>query len=240
MCYRIKGDYYKSLDFYQKGLPIIKKHSTLASLVSQYINYSLSCKEMNTKKSVFLGLSILKKGDSILQKNAEIVNDNLFYPLNTNLANLYSEKHFFNYNEARYYYLKNLKRALKKQSKTIISNSYSNLGELYFKQKNDSCLFFFKKSIEYNKENKNSTAESYRNLADYYKLKANYLKALKNINESLMFSLHNNTYKTLSKKKLLNTTGKRNISKALKSKVEILIRLIIITTNDRESFNRSR
>jgi CHAT domain-containing protein len=233
MCYRIKGDYYKSLDFYQKGLPIIKKHSTLASLVSQYINYSLSCKEMNTKKSVFLGLSILKKGDSILQKNAEIVNDNLFYPLNTNLANLYSEKHFFNYNEARYYYLKNLKRALKKQSKTIISNSYSNLGELYFKQKNDSCLFFFKKSIEYNKENKNSTAESYRNLADYYKLKANYLKALKNINESLMFSLHNNTYKTLSKKKLLNTTGKRNISKALKSKVEILIALFN-KTNDRE------
>lgn len=232
--YRIKGDLYKSLFFYQKGLPLIKKHVTLRSFISHCINFSLTTQELNTKESNQLGLFYLKKADSIIQQNPYLNVSKYIYPLNINLGYLYSSKKSYNYKKAKYHYLKNLNNAILEKNEKIISASYLNLGELYLKKGNDSSFIFLKKSSEFNLVEKHITSEAYRNLAHYYIVKKDLNKALINIQTSLntSFNVKNkDAISTLPKSDLINILNKRNVIKALKSKTEILIYLFKKTNN---------
>ncbi|MCF2936407.1 tetratricopeptide repeat protein, partial [Tenacibaculum sp. Cn5-34] len=227
-CYRITGDLYKSFDYYLKGIPLMKKYAPLKNFVSLSIAFSLVCKEIDSKKSNNIGIVFLNKIDSILKLKPELKTPIKYYSLNVNLANLYASKKSYNYNKAKYYYLKNLNKATLENNKLIMANSYLNLGELYLNKENDSCLYLLKKSTQFKVKQKSITSEGYRNLANYYTSKENYDLALKNINESLNISFNtknNNIIPQLSDESLLKVLEKRNVSRALKSKVEILIHL---------------
>ncbi|RBW58020.1 hypothetical protein DS884_09095 [Tenacibaculum sp. E3R01] len=224
-----KGEYYKSIDYYLKGIPLLEKCNSKRSLISNYNNLSLSCNKINTGKSVSLGISFLKKGDSIIRNNPNLkISNNSFYALNVGFANLYSLKHQYNYEKAKHHYLRNLKRATINDNKTIIANSYLNLGELYLNKKNDSCLYFFNQSLKYDLKDKTESYETYRNISNYFLSKHQLDRALKNVNLSLNHSFKttkSNQINNLSFYEVLNTRDKKSIILALKAKTTIFIKL---------------
>lgn len=233
-CYRATGDLYKSFNYYLKGIPLMKKHAPLRNFISLSIVFSRVCKEIGTNKSNKKGISYLKVADSILNVKPELQSPIKFYSLNVNLANLYASKSSYNYKKAKYYYTKNLNRALLENNRLVKANSYLNLGELYFNKGNDSCLYFLKQSPLFNVKLKTITSETYRNLANYYTSKEDYIKALKNIKRSLNVSFNvnkNETIPSLSNNSLLKILEKRNVVRAIKSKIEILIHLYRKTKN---------
>ena len=228
-CYYMIGDYYKSLDFYMKGYPILEKYSSKRSLAIQALRLAKSCNKFNTYESTVLGLKFLGKVDSILKIAPELKEETwIKYPLNNSYANLYSLKYKYNFGKAKYYYNKNLKNALEAQNIITISNSYGNLGELYLNRSNDSCMYFFRKSLEYDVREKRYYFEVHRNIAKHYQNKKDYNIALENIEKSLNYNFKvakNSEINTLSKEDIIKTKDKRSIVQALNQKTEILLQL---------------
>ena len=227
-CYYKIGDYYKSLDFYMKGYPILEKVSSKKSLIIQAYQLARNCNKLNTKRGTRIGLKYLYKADSILRLAPEFSKEkNIFYPVNNCFANLYSLKHEYDFEKAKYFYTKNLKRALKDNWNVSASGAYSNLGELYLKRDNDSCLFFFKESLRLD-DDKIYYYETKRNISKFYQNKGEYYKSLEYIKKSLNYSFktnNNEEIKTLSFDMMLNTRDKRSIVQALNQKAEVLLQL---------------
>ncbi len=233
-CYFKIGDYYKSTDFYNKGLSLIEKHGSRISLITKYIMYSFNCNQLDTKKSIESGIFYLKKADSIIQNTPNLnVSSTLKRILYGSLGNLYSSSKAFNYGTANDFYHGSLKLAKKSKDTSGISNIYLNLGELHFKIKNDSSIYYLKKSIKYD-INKYNLNETYRNIANYYTWKQNYEKALSKIKKSINYNFKvqkNNDIELLPVSKILNVEYKRSSIRALKTKSEIILNLYQSTKN---------
>lgn len=226
LCLHKKGELYSSINYFKKGLIILEKYGTIKNTISPKINLAYVCKDLNTKESVSLGIKVLKEVDNILNQNPTLVRDDNFYPLNTNLANLYALNHSYNFNKSKFYYHRNLKEAFKNNNKKNIVYSFLNLGDLYLNKKNDSALYFLKKSLIHSTHLKNSKdyhVEIFRNIATFYYTKGKLKKALNTINKP--FNSSDKNIYDLTKNELLNVTNKKNIVDALKQKVKILISL---------------
>lgn len=240
-CYFIKGDFYLSLNYYLKGIPLIEKHSSKRSVAIQYIRLSYLCNKMDSKKSTAIGLFYLKKADSIIKNNPNLKSViNLRNSINNSFANLYSLKHQYNFKKAKKYYGYNLKNELLKNDSSAIANSNLNIGELYLNENNDSCIYFLKESLKYDAVDKYDYYETYRNIARYYKKKELFGDALVNINNSLKYSFNVksiNKIESLPSKRLTKTKDKRSTIQALKTKTEILIQLYN-KTNDKQFLNK--
>ncbi|WP_405205826.1 CHAT domain-containing protein [Aquimarina sp. LLG6339-5] len=228
-CYFEKGDYYKSISYYNKGLPLLEKYGSEVSLVLKYIQFSKNCNKINSKESTDLGIYYLKKGDSIIKNSLETNRFNRYiHAVNTGFANLYALPHRYNFNRAKNYYNLNLHSSLSEDDSLTIANTYLNIGELYLKRKNDSCLYFFKESLRYDSIKKTDTYETYRNLADYYISKQKYNKALSQVEKSITHNLgvtSSDNLHLISIKKLLDLKDQRSIISALKAKTKILLSL---------------
>ena len=241
-CYFRKGDFYKSIDYYLKGIPLMEKYSNKKGQLIQYIKFSSNCNKMDSKKGTKLGLFYLKKADSLIKNTPNFkVPTNILYPLNNSFANLYSLKHEYNFKKAKYYYKYNLKNALLENDSITIENTYLNIGELYLNKNNDSCIYFLKQSLKHDIFLKYDYHETYRNIARYYKKKGFFEEALTNINKSLKHNFNVNQIKeisTLSIEKRIKTKDKRSTVQALKTKIEILIQLYK-TTKDKIFLNKA-
>ncbi len=237
--YRRKGEFYKALEYSKKGIYLletdtIQNFSSRRNLLSLYINTSLICDFLDNKKASQKGVIYLKKADSLVELHQNILNLNRYYSLNAAYANLYANDYLNDFDSARKYYNKNLEKALQDKDSSTIANSYINLGELYLKQKKDSTLFYLKKSLLFDKKDPINNAESYRNIANYYLQKSNYLEALKNIEKSLNWSFdqHENlNHQEPSQFQLLKISDRRNVFIALRTKIKILLDLFHQTTN---------
>ncbi|MCF2936808.1 tetratricopeptide repeat protein, partial [Tenacibaculum sp. Cn5-34] len=241
-CFFRKGDFYKSVDYYLKGLPLIEKYGTNRSMLIQCIRLSNNCNKMDSKEGTDIGIHYLKKADSIIKNTPNYtVPSNIKYPLYNSFANLYSLKHKYNFKKAKYYYLYNLKNALIENDSITIANTYLNIGELYLNKNKDSSLYFLKKSLIYDAFLKLDYSETYRNIANFYKKKKLFKKALKNINNSIKYNFNIEKIEdiyTLSTQKYINTKDKRSIIQALKSKIEILV-LLYNTTKKKTFLNKT-
>ncbi|WP_299135138.1 CHAT domain-containing protein [uncultured Tenacibaculum sp.] len=228
-CFFVKGDYYKSINYFMKGLPLIKKYSTNKSVLAQYNNFSATCNKINTKESVQAGLFFLNKADSIIKNTSDLnIRKRLSFYIYNNFANLYSLKHYYNFEKAKYYYLKNLKESIHRKNDDVISLSSLNLGELYLNAKNDSCLYYFNKSLHHDLTNKNHLFDIHKNIANFHLYKKDYFKALKSIRSSLNFGFKvpkNQEIDKISPEHFFDLDEKRPLVKALKTKTEILLQL---------------
>ncbi|WP_422089212.1 CHAT domain-containing protein [Tenacibaculum ovolyticum] len=227
--YFTKGDYYKSINFYLKGIPLLEKYAPKKTLIVHSCLLSFVCNKINTRKTTQLGLYYLSKSDSIIKNTPNLkISDDSYYGLNVGFANLYSLKHRYNYNKAKYYYFINLKKALKDKDSIMIANTSLNLGELYLKTNNDSCVYFFNKSIQHDLVNQIDINETHRNIANFHTKNGNKLKALENINKALSYNfniINNGKITLINTNTILNTKGKTTIIKALKKRTEVLIQL---------------
>ncbi len=231
-CYFHLGDYYKSTNFYIKGINLLEIHGVKSSIVKQYIRFSFNCNQMATKRSTSLGILYLKKGDSIVKNTPGLkINKIVYQSLLGSLANLYSLRHQYSFEKANFYYRKILSNA---NDSVTIANTFLNIGELYLKKDLDSSFDFLTKSIYYDTK-KVDVNETYRNLSIYYLKKNNYQKALENIKKSINYNFKvrkNSEISLLSISSVLNIPFKRSSIKALKTKSEILLNLYKNTGNN--------
>ncbi len=231
-CYFKIGDYYKSMDFYKKGFPLIKKYADEISLITQYIKYSFNCNQMATKKSTIEGINYLEKGDSIISKMPNLkISKFAIRVLNGSLANLYSLKYKYDFRKAKLLYKSVINSAYKENDLYMISNSYLNLGELYLNKQKDSSIYLLNQSILFDKD-KSHLNETYRNIANYYFWKKDYIKALLNVRKSINYNFKvqkNNNIELLPVSKILNVEYKRSSIRALRAKSEILLNLYLKT-----------
>ena len=231
--YRKKGELYKALDYAKKGIFLLetdpeKDIYTESSLLSLYINTTIICDELDTQMSSHNGIALLKKADSLVEKEERLLTQSKFYSLNAAYANLYAKRFIFDFEKAKYFYEKNLQRGLEQKDSLVISNSYVNLGELYCRHKKDSALFYLQRSLRYNTNNKIRKAESYRNISNFFEGQGNYELALENIEASLSWSFGQKgelTNTTPSQIQLFETGDRRDVFKAMRSKISILLEL---------------
>ncbi|WP_459210815.1 CHAT domain-containing protein [Aquimarina rhabdastrellae] len=231
--YRRKGEFYKALEYSKKGIHLLETDTienaySQKNLLSLYINTSLICDFLDNKEASFEGISFLKRADSLVKLHKNILTLNRYYSLNAAYANLYATEYLNDFDKAKKYYSKNLNRAFKDEDSWVIANSYVNLGELYLQHKKDSALFYLEKSLVYEKDDEIKNAESYRNIAVFYNEKKNNELALKNIEKSLNWSFSQDEElinKRPTSLQLLETTDRRNIFIALRTKIKILLGL---------------
>lgn len=238
-CFRMKGDYRKSINYHIKGIKLFESLNKPSNIISNCINIVAACNQIHTKKDLLLGIYYLNKADSILQANPKSRTPSTLNLVDNGIATLYSSKHIFDLKKSKKYYSKTLKRAYKNKNPYFKTLAYMNLGDLYLKIKNDSALYFLKKSLSYSQHDNiysynkdvigtNTTiSEIYRNIALYYSNKSNFKKALKNIQKSINISFFIDSDSDINPTEiqLLKTNTRRNIVKALKTKIQILLEL---------------
>ena len=231
-CLSRKGDYYKSIEFYLKGFPLIEKYGKKTSVIAHYINFAYNCAEINSKEISEQGLPYLKKADSIIKNTPYIhIKNHLLNHLHNSFAIIYSSAHNYNFEKSKFYYQKIISNSKSIGDSTTTANTYLNLGELYLDKKNDSAIYLLNKGIKFdiNKENLN---ELYRNTALFHTHKQNYLIALDHISKSLKYNFQlkkGNKISDLSKNKIINIQYKTPSIRALKLKSRILINLFFST-----------
>ncbi|CAM1342933.1 CHAT domain-containing protein [Tenacibaculum amylolyticum] len=235
-CFFKKGDYYKSIDFYLKGIPIIEKVAPSSTVIVMINKLANNCNKMDTKYATSLGIRYLKKADSIINTNPKKIKNTLKFSAYNNLANLYSLKHYYNFSKAQYYYKKNLVNALKENDSLTIGYTFLNLGELYLNKEKDSSLYFLNKSLQYASYGKTYIYETYKNLSQFFFQKKKNNEAIININKSIASCFKTEAilnFNSITESQIIKVKDKRSLLFALTLKCEILLSLYQKTKNQR-------
>ncbi|WP_299436994.1 CHAT domain-containing protein [uncultured Aquimarina sp.] len=230
--YREIGDFFKSKDYYLRGIYLLEKLDKKQLLVRKYIDYSQVLSEIDTGSSLDLQLKVLDKANKLFEEAPS----NSFYGLrnymsmNNGYAHYYNSYARFNFSKAKEYYYKNLKEAIEVEDSSAVNTLYTNLGNLYIESKNeiqkDSALYFLNTGLRYCTDEEEK-ADIYHNLSNYYLVKKKYLKALDNIQKTFTASIHidSNITTLPSLKDLETSSNKDNVLSALIQKATIFIEL---------------
>ncbi|WP_299674835.1 CHAT domain-containing tetratricopeptide repeat protein [uncultured Tenacibaculum sp.] len=185
-CFYNKGDYSKSLIYYEKGVNLLKSYGKPTSIIAHSLDASLNSNFTLNIKHIKKSLLFLKLADSVFEKNKKKLNDNnLITIIKLYTANTYSHKVMNNFSKANYYYNEALKYAALNHNIGNSATILRNIGEHYLENKNDSSIYFLNKSLEYCKklsyeDSRLTKANAYLDLSDYYYSKNKFQKALEN------------------------------------------------------------
>lgn len=216
------GNVSKALQYFKKGIRIIKKEKQYRSLINQYVNYAIILRKINTRKSIMEGLKSLRIADSLTQFT-KVNTRNKLNLVNT-IASFYTVKKNFDFKRAKRYYFEALSLAEKAKDSGQISSTYNNLSNLYNLEKKDSAKYFANTGLTYVKVSR-VKARLYDNLCEYFLIKKQYIKALESIDKSLKINLSIEHIKDLSQNTLNSSPKKDYTLYCLKKKAEILIKL---------------
>lgn len=225
--YYQQGDLFKSKNYYEKGLPLLLKYGSTKSFMIHTHFFADLCSRIKDKQSITAALEYRMKVDSLLTKDvrAKLPRTSIYNHYNT-FGILYSFPPKYDFEKSKSYYLQNLKSSLAHNDSLLITNTYSNLGELYLNEKKDSAVIFLNKSISFDISNNIATQESYRNLAVFYLSKNKTTAALTAIENSLNIGFNTATtdeITTLSSSQILNTSFKTSLIQSLTTKTKIFI-----------------
>ncbi|WP_108808896.1 CHAT domain-containing protein [Aquimarina spinulae] len=227
--YYKRGDFFKSKDYYSRGVTGLEKFDKKKLLIKKYINYSRVLFEIGTKHSLDKMLEILDKANQLFSLIPNYsVHD--YRTLNNYYGIYYNTKERLNFEKARYYSYRNLNKAIQENDSTFVYTSYTNLGDLYMDAKNeerkDSVLFFLNNGLKYSRGRKEKSIV-YHNLSNYYIENSEYQDALDNIQKSLIESTHlDQNISTLPRlNDLIISDNQYYILLALIQKATILIKL---------------
>ena len=221
-CYQKKGDYYKSISFFKRGINILERLNDRKSLNRQYVNLALVYYDINEKESSLNSIQYLMKADSLGSFIQLTPRD--YFRLRNSLGNIYARKNLESFDKSRGYFLKNLELSIKDKNSDLIAMSAINLANLYNSVKNDSSSYFTSLGLKYVKNNE-AKARLYDNLADYHIIQGDFKEANRSIHSSL---------EIISDSKINGLPTNYQINKSilkdytlycLKKKAEIYIRL---------------
>ena len=175
-------DYYQAINYFEKALSVSDSMPKSSQYSIRY-NYALVLENIETQNSLEKGLALLIKAEQISDEfNISLRRKS---SLNSVLANFYSNDLIFNYKKAKSYYLNYLEFNKAQQDTFRLAATYNNLGILLNKNKNDSAFYYLKKGIDLTQTKGNLLAQLYFNLAEYYSIKNQPLKAIENTNFAL-------------------------------------------------------
>ncbi|WP_132796093.1 tetratricopeptide repeat protein [Tenacibaculum skagerrakense] len=132
-CYYLKGYYHKSINYYTKGLDILKKHGKPNSLIAHALNSARNAFKIKNKKIIFDAVKQLKLAEETINSNP---NEDYFYlriRLNMSYGNIYQMIDSFS--KAMYYYRKS--SLIAEENKDFYYQAMNNMNilELYVKKK---------------------------------------------------------------------------------------------------------
>mgnify|MGYP000347869645 CR=1 FL=1 len=222
--YDVIGDFYKAISYYENG---IKEYESINMYVKSYLHYSNLAgvyDKINTKTGIERKLQVLQRLDSL--SNHFPFGDVRRYFLNNHFGNTYGSRFNYNFEKAIFYYKKNLVFGKKYKDSAIYETTFTNLADLYLREKRDSTKYFVGKGLKYVKR-KEVKAILFDNLSQYYlhknELNLSLLHINNAINTNIGFVLKKN--KVLSKIQILNSQSINHLLFCFKKKTEILIKL---------------
>lgn len=223
-CYFELNDYYRSINYYKRGIPILEEVKEYAILEREYKNISLVYDELDTKNSLLSKLDILKRADSLEKNHRNSLTQRL--KINNSYVTLYSRDKMYNYDKAVYFAKQNLELASKNNQPIYICTSYVNLANLCNKEMNDSTLYYAEKSKKFCKRTIAKSTNDYA-ISEYYYNKKDYNSALiynqKAINAFLDSTKQKQTFNSVPLLKDLNELNEKDyIIKVINDKSKLL------------------
>ena len=224
--YRRTGDTYKSVAYYEKGIRLLESQKEYRSLYIQLINSAVALNEIKEEKYLQKSLENLERAKSLFFSDSEVRRRRKPYTLYSGLANYYLNELTFDFQRSKYYYNKILETSIAQKDSISTSTTYSNLGELYLKEKNDSALYVIEKAIDYS-ANLSNKLVAYKNKAVFKKNQLNLDEALKDVHKglSIYFEINNDFKIQPTTIRLYNAPDKRYVFESLVVKADILINL---------------
>ena len=228
--YFLKGDFYKAKDYYTQGIFILEKFDRKKLLIKKYLGFSHLLGEMDSHDSSLEKLKVMDKTDALIGKVESTFPIRDYISLNNDYANYFNSNATYNFDKAKYYYLRNLKIASEVKDSSVLARTYSNLGNLYIDANNtkirDSAYYFLKLGLQHSTNNEEESL-LYHNMSNYYNAIGQYKIALDFIHKSLMYSVHiSESINDLpNDKNLVDADNKFNLLVAIIQKATILIKL---------------
>ena len=213
-CYRRKNKLYESVNYFKKGILILKELNEYKSLFSQYINLAITFDIINSNLSLENSLEYLQKAENLTVSKLAISKRNRIN-LNSGFANYYNTDLKYNFKKAKEYYYKNLNLSLKDNDSIVIGSNFINLGELHLREKKDSAIYFLNKSLRYSLNNSTIKADAFRNISKFYLLKNKFKISLSFIDKSINELINKNIF-------LKDVQDKKLLLSSYKSKIEVL------------------
>lgn len=173
----LRNDFYKSINYYKKGIAQLEALSEHSKLLREYVNLSIVYTEIGTEESLKDQLKILKKAEELETKiEIDLINR---LRINNGLATVYAKKVNYDFEKAKNYSTKNLKLSIDTQYQDYICTSYNNLSNVYNLEKKDSAIYFAEQALKYCSIPVSISLAHFQK-GDYYKNNQDYLNGLKN------------------------------------------------------------
>ena len=227
-CYNKKGDFYKAISFYKRGINQLEALEDYNYMINPCIYLSYLYQRIPKKSYQNERLANINK--LIMLKEKEGFSLSRTVNFHNILAAYYNSEENssgeYNFLKAKYHYQQAIKYSRSINSTASLSTIYSNFGNLYQKEKKDSAIFFLEKSLAL-KPKQNEQILIYRNLFDYYFHRNQLMKALESINKSLAvnLSVREDSVDDVGYDQYYNSFSQDEILSAIVKKVHVLIRL---------------
>ncbi len=180
------GDYYQAISYYKKGL---KKGNSFSprNFFNHYVNLSIVYQNTDTEEGLRQKSLLLQKADSI--SRITTLSYSNYRSLFNNYGLLYKHDLMFDFKKAKHYYGKLIEMAKTRKDTSTLISTYNNLGGLYNVQKNDSANFYLNKGLEMVSLDSKAFSILQNNLAEYFHIKKNTIKALKHLHLGLQSTI---------------------------------------------------
>lgn len=235
-CYNKLGEFYKSIDYFKRGLSQLEELKDYRRVAIQLMNLAEPLRAIGTKENFEKRILHLLKADSLGKIHGMSPNNKR--NLLNSLANHYISEYYYNFERARHYYFLNLKASLEASDSVNISTALNNLSNVYNLERHDSSIYFAELGLSFVK-GRETKARLFDNIAEYHLINNRLELALKNIHKAL----ETNLGVTLAlenapdKFQLSQSVLKNHALFCLKKKTEILIRFYDQSGNDKYLVN---
>ncbi|MGB3467470.1 MAG: tetratricopeptide repeat protein, partial [Cyclobacteriaceae bacterium] len=222
------GDFYKALAYYEKGINQLEALEEYKYMINPCIYLSYVYQRIPDESYRKDRLTLISKLNMLREKH-KFSNSRLSVFHNIIASYYNSDKNSsgeYDFQKAKYHYQQAINYSQSNNVTSILSTIYSNIGNLYQKERKDSATYFFRKSLAYG-PNRNDEILIHRNLYDYYYHRNQLQNALTSINKSLAvnLSVSEDSVDQASYDRYYNSMNQDEALSAIINKVHVLIKL---------------
>ncbi|MCH2033403.1 MAG: CHAT domain-containing protein [Tenacibaculum sp.] len=228
--YYIKGLHRKSVNFYSKGLDLLKSHGKPVSFVAHSMNLSRNINRCENQDDLATCLKYLKLSESLLVSNPQIKNSQFLQTtLNIAFGNVYFKTE--NFHKAFEYYNQIINESKRSDDKYNLALAYLNLTEMKLNQKANNIYKYIQRSLkysnklEYNDKNSFIINATFLNTSKYYLNQKKLQLSLSYSEKTIQNYCKVSKEEDIKPQHLTLNNNKNNTLKALNLKISALLKL---------------